>query len=610
VGRPLAGLGLGLGVKTLSIGLAVMLFGACSSSKSSPPYEIAPATTTGSGNVAPIILEHASGPAGQGIATSTSEALPPIAITVTVGPTTSTSTTTLALPTTPATVATVAPTVAKVVTLPPPTAARVTRAPRTVKPRPTKAPRRTVAPAPTPAPTPSPAPTPTPAPAVAPVATSVVVKPAKAGAACKPAQNGEQRPATTQGTVECRKEKGKWKWRAVGVGADTPQTPIKKGPLSAVAGFDGKTISLGIIGTSTNPTWSNISRAIVASFEARVAMINRRGGVAGKYPIKLVVRDANYDPTLTFNEINATKTQVVGYGSILGTPSTEAVLDLLKQEQLLASPASQDARWASQPNLLPVFNSYQIQAINGVSYFLETAPKAVVCSVSVAGPFGEAGREGAVFAAQDLGAPVGATLVLNPGDTNVAPVLGQLKAAGCQGVMVTTTPQQLLALVIGAVRAQLPFRWIAMGASFSDRLITSQTSLAFEQTCWVVGDGPIWGDGTAELAKELVASNNKYWTENPDVGLTFGFAQARVWEAILERAVARNDLSRAGLLIASREIGTVDLGGLGSPTDYSQPVRVSAPRASVYAVDGSYKNSIKTLSSNYSSPTAGKFRFK
>ncbi len=607
---------------TLISALVITVTLAGCSTTSPSKSNIAPSATVVAGRVAPIALEHAGGPAGQDVLAPTTE------VSVLTVPDTLQSTTSPALPSSSieaSTLPTIPPTIAAppqtsvvvrtvpptqpptVATFAPKTAPKTTRRRRVTTVRSTASP--TVA-VPVDATATTLAAVPTTASSAAPKRTTLPKAPAaKApGAACTAKQNGEQRPSTKKpNVVQCSKAKGVWRWRTL-ASASSADVARAGGAPAVVAGFDGSTINLAIIGTKTNPTWSNISRAITAAFEARIATINRRGGIGGRYRVNLIVRDANYDPVLTLAEVNATKGQVVGYGSILGTPATDAVLDLLRQEGLLASPASQEARWANEAALLPVFNSYQIQAINAVSYYLETKPGSTICSVSVAGTFGDAGKEGVTFAAQDLGAKLGTALTLAPTDTNVTPVLGQLRAAGCQGVMATVTPQQLAALVIGSARAGITFQWMAMGASFSDRLITSQTSLVFEQTCWVVGDGPVWGEGTGELSNELIASNNKYWTENPDIGLTFGYVQARVWEAVLERAVARKDLSRAGLLIASREIGTVDLGGVGSPTDYSQPQRLSAPRASIFSVDGSYRNSVKMLKANYSSPTAAKYR--
>ena len=110
------------------------------------------------------------------------------------------------------------------------------------------------------------------------------------------------------------------------------------------------------------------------------------------------------------------------------------------------------------------------------------------------------------------------------------------------------------------------------------------------------------------MKAELLASDNRYWTENPDVGLSYGWAQARTLEQVLEGAVARNDLSRAGVLAASQSAGTVDLGGLGSPIDYSQAVRLANARTTIFNVDNSYRNAIRVLARDYSSRAAQAYR--
>ena len=151
-----------------------------------------------------------------------------------------------------------------------------------------------------------------------------------------------------------------------------------------------------------------------------------------------------------------------------------------------------------------------------------------------------------------------------------------------------------------------------MGAAFSDRIVTPQTGPLFEQGAWVVGDGTQWGDenvpGMVQMKAELIASDNRYWTENPDVGLSYGWAQARTMERVLEAAVARNDLSRGGVLSASQSVGTVDIGGIGSPTNYSQALRLANARTTIFNVDNSYRNAIKVLARDYGSPAAQNYR--
>ena len=353
---------------------------------------------------------------------------------------------------------------------------------------------------------------------------------------------------------------------------------------------------------------------INAGIEARVAAINRRGGIAGRYPIETVFADTNYDPAQTAAQLQATKDRVVGYVSILGTPNVEAVEPLLRQSQLVASPASQEARWASSPSLLPVGNSYQVQAINGISYFLDTvgSNRATVCGASVATSFGDAGTEGIRFAQEKLGFTAGPIVQLAPAENQYGNAIGVLKGAGCQAVFLTVGPVQTLGMVLTARQLGFAPRWIIMGASFSEKIIVPATGPLFEQGAWVVGDGTQWGDaaapGMAQIRNELIDSNNRFWTENPDVGLTYGWMQARVLEAALERAVALGDLSHAGVLAASQQIGVIDTLGLGSPIDYSQPVRLANARTTIFAVDGSYRNAVRVLAKDYSSAAAQAYK--
>jgi ABC-type branched-subunit amino acid transport system substrate-binding protein len=429
---------------------------------------------------------------------------------------------------------------------------------------------------------------------------------------------GVSAQASDGSEIVCSKVKTLYKWTtppsaAASASAVTAATQVSIAP-SNVPGFDGKTIKLGVLTTTTHPVWGQIGKALLAGTQARVAAINRRGGIGGKYKIELVIADTNYDPQGTITQYNLMKDKVAGFVTVLGTPATEAMEPILRAEGALASPASQEARWASAPNLLPVFNSYQVQAINGIAYFLESvAPaKPTICSVSVGTSFGDAGTEGFKFAAERLGATAGPSLTIGATDNNVAPFIGQLRAANCAAVMVTVGPATTLQLVVGGRQAGFSPRWIIMGASFSDKIVIPQTSPIFEASAWVVGDGTQWGDpnvpGMTKMISELLASDNRFWTENPDVGLTYGYTQAIIWEAVLEKAATRADFSKSGLLSASTQIGTVDTFGLGSPVDYSQPSRLANARTTIFAVDGSYRNAIKVLAPSYASPAAQAYK--
>jgi Periplasmic binding protein len=466
---------------------------------------------------------------------------------------------------------------------------------------------------------------------------------------CPKKQLATSRLRADRSTATCTKIGRKFQWTVTAAPVTTvspPNTPPK------TSGFDGSTIRLAVLSTKVNPLWGPSGKAITAAIESHVAAINRRGGIAGKYKLELVVKETNNDPAESAFQIRSTSDAVVGYVSVLGT--NEATEEVLRERSLLASPVSQDARWSQSPNLLPISNSYQVQAINGIDFFLEQfagnpalvtpptgtmpttsttigpysattttttippttttspIPVPVLCSVSAMNSVGEASVEAYRLAQKQSKFSGIATTPISSEEVNLAPTVVQLRLAGCNGVLVSVSPQQTSALALAAKQIGYTPRWMILAASFSEKIVTAQTGLLLEQHAWVIGDGPLWGDssvpGMSSLSKELLAANNRFWFENPDRALTFGFVQALVWEKLLERAVDRRDLSHAGLLLASKEIGTVDTSGLSSPIDYNQSVRLSNGQATIFTVDVSARNGLRVAVPSYASAAAVAFR--
>ena len=584
----------------------------CTTAPSLRERDAASGTTPRTGTPEPVSIDLTSMRGGATETTAPTAPTAPTALTSPKGePSTSTGigvvTTTVPEPRVVETTSAPAMTVPAIIS--PPSPAPVSPAPVSTAPvRPTPAPTAPVPPTPVP-------PTRLP-PVSAPTVATTTTPTAVLDGACRQQDIGVQRPTNQGRTVICTRTNNQRRWVIVAT-TTTPASNVSNQP-SIAPGFDGTTIRIGLLTTTTNPIWGPIGRAISAGIEARVAAINRNGGIGGQYRLVVVKAETNYDPTETLAQIQATKSSVIAYVSLLGTPSTEAAEPVLRGESILASPASQEARWSTAPTLLPVFNSYQVQAINGIAYFAEqfavTNPgiRPLVCGVSVATSFGEAGSEGIRAAAQALPITLGPIVSIAPTESAFASAVGTLKGSGCQATFLTVGPAQTLGLVLTGRQLAFSNRWIIMGASFSDRIVTPLTGPLFEQGAWVVGDGTQWGDetvsGMVQMKVELLASDNRYWTENPDVGLSYGWAQARTIEQVLEAAVRRNDLSRVGLLTASQSMGPVDLGGIGSPIDYSQPVRLANARTTIFNVDNSYRNALRVLARDYSSTAAAAYR--
>jgi len=145
------------------------------------------------------------------------------------------------------------------------------------------------------------------------------------------------------------------------------------GAPKSVPGFDGKTIKLGVLTPLSGPV-AVIGNPLTAGNEVYFDALNEeKGGIAGKYKVELVQQDTQYAPDKTVQQYNKIKGQVAMFTQVLGTAPTLAVLPQLKRDGMLAAPASLDAFWVREENLLPVGAPYQIQAINSLDYFINEA---------------------------------------------------------------------------------------------------------------------------------------------------------------------------------------------------------------------------------------------
>jgi ABC-type branched-subunit amino acid transport system substrate-binding protein len=421
----------------------------------------------------------------------------------------------------------------------------------------------------------------------------------------------------TAGVLVCRRVNGRLVWAdsisaatTAPVTVATPVTAPAKATtttvvaLGPVSGFDGKTIVLGNLGSRTHPAFGPVGRSIQGALEAHFAAINAKGGIAGKYPVRILFSETGYDASSAGEQYGRTRDSVVGYASILGTPIVGSLLAGLERDNVTASPASTDIEWSMHPVLMPVGTSYQAHAANASEYFWSQSGKdAPMCALSIAGAYGDSGVEGVQLAGKVAGGTVGPSVRVEATTANMVPAIQQLAAAGCRGVMLTTAPQQAIAAVVTGDRAGYRPRWVWMAPTWTDQVLTSATSKLLEDTSWVVGEGPSYRrdpspetPGLYQLSLEAKASGNAWLFEQANVGALFGYCQAVAWERVLERAVANGDLSRVGIAKALREVGVVEFGGVVSAMDYSQPARLSSGSSSIFTVDASWLLGLRQVS--------------
>ncbi|EHR53805.1 ABC-type branched-chain amino acid transport system, periplasmic component [Saccharomonospora marina XMU15] len=379
------------------------------------------------------------------------------------------------------------------------------------------------------------------------------------------------------------------------------------------AGFDGTTIKLGVLSPLSGPT-AVIGQPLTNGNKVWFDHINAQGGIAGKYKVELVQEDTQYKPDITVQRYNKIKNDVVAFTQILGTAPTLAVKPLLESDKMVAAPASLDAFWVREPNLLPVGAPYQIQAINAMDHYLSEgggSTDSKICTMVQDDVYGEAGQEGVEFAAKENGFTVANTQKFKVNTENYAGQIGALAGAGCEMVFLTATPSDAGKIWGTAAQAKFTPQWYAQSPSWVGALAKSAVAPYMKQYVRIVAEGTEWGDESVPGMKDMMDRVKKYAPQQePDYYFAFGYNQGRAMTALLEKAVERGDLSREGLLKASEELGVVSFDGLTDDYTYGPADKRNPPRSStVFTVAPDKPFGLTAAKYNFTSDAAKKFEF-
>jgi ABC-type branched-subunit amino acid transport system substrate-binding protein len=399
-----------------------------------------------------------------------------------------------------------------------------------------------------------------------------------------------------------------------GAGEDDDGGGGSAGAPGNTAGFDGKTIKLGVL-TPLSGTVAVIGQPLTAGNEVWFEALNAKGGVGGKYKVELVQEDTQYKTDIAVQKYNKIKSDVVAFTQVLGTAPTLAVLPQLKTDKILAAPASLDALWVREDNLLPVGGPYQVQAINAMEYYFTDGGGTKgdrICTMIQDDVYGEAGQQGIDFAAGKYGFTVANTQRFKVGTENYAGQIGALAGARCQVVFLVATPSDAAKIWGTAAQARFAPQWFGQSPSYTGALAKSAVAPYMQQSVLIVSEGTEWGDDSVPGMTQMVAAAEKYAPDQePDYYFAFGYNQARAMTAVLEKAVELGDLSRAGVLRASSELDTVTFDGLTGDYRYGPAADRNPPRSStIFGIDPAKPFGLKKVKYNFTSDAAKEFEFK
>lgn len=373
---------------------------------------------------------------------------------------------------------------------------------------------------------------------------------------------------------------------------ETSEATEPAGPPAETNGFDGETIELGYL-TDQSGALSIVGGPLLAGAQAYWNYVNEElGGIAGQYPVELVTGDTRDDEAATVQEYQRIKDDVVMIAEVLSTPPTQALLEFLEEDGIIAVPGSLAGQWNLEPNLLPNGAAYEYEMINLADWYLNESGLAsdadVFCSVYVNDKYGQDTFRAVVYAAEELGFELAAEQTVARGDTDFTAQVTALSDAGCTVVFAITVPREQNGLLATSNAQGFDPVWLAALPSYINLLAAGDNAALYEKF-HIALDTPGLEDTSVPGMADFLERWAAYGDGNP--ANTFhlsGYFQSISVQALLEKAVEMGDLSREGLMAAYADLGEVDTNGLADNYVYGVPEdRVPASLSRIFVFDAS-----------------------
>ncbi|MEZ5170126.1 MAG: ABC transporter substrate-binding protein [Acidimicrobiia bacterium] len=358
----------------------------------------------------------------------------------------------------------------------------------------------------------------------------------------------------------------------------------KPATLQSDVGFSGDenggTITLGIL-TPQTTAFAALGEQVTNGNKLYWDALNAEGGIAGKYQVELVEADTEYAGEKARSEYQRIKGDVAMFGQVLGTEVTNNLLPLMEDDEYAGAPATLDAEWVTMPNLAPVLAPYQIEIINGAAYYGDTEgfDGKNACVIKQDDSYGDAGQEGADFAATELGFDIKTSASFATGDDMTAQIQ-QLQDNECDVVFQASTLIDSPSIWGRAEAVGFTPRWIGLGPAWSSSFAEGDLASYIKDNVWIVAEDGASLDESIPGVKQMLDQRDQF---APDTAINlfslFGYVSAWGTAQILEKAFDNNDVTPAGIVKAINEEQTLTFDGAAGDYEYGpdrSPPRVNA----------------------------------
>lgn len=363
-------------------------------------------------------------------------------------------------------------------------------------------------------------------------------------------------------------------------------------------GFDPQsgTISLGVLAATTGAGATVAGIPVLNGHKLYWASVNAAGGVCGRFPVQLVVRDHGFLPGDALDQFQLIKDEVLAFSSSVGSPNVTPLVGPAEAEGIVVQAGSLLAERALSPNipLNLAGNTYFAQFANGPFWAIHVANPPVITAASRVGviyqddPYGRECLAGYDFAHRNLGfndAYRAGYDLLEP--ATVPPTVVGAQAAAVDVLFVCGLFPELATML-----------FVAFGRGYSPAVFGSSPTynpllaFAFGGGNEAVGIGflssfPYYNLGTftpfEDDAPAMAEFRSRFLSQVPipfvelSAFYIFGYTQAQTFHLILEKAADEGDISREGLLEAIEDVRRVDMGYGGGLVGFGDSAKERLP---------------------------------
>ncbi|MEX0826693.1 MAG: branched-chain amino acid ABC transporter substrate-binding protein [Acidimicrobiia bacterium] len=338
-------------------------------------------------------------------------------------------------------------------------------------------------------------------------------------------------------------------------------------------------IYLGVISDLVDGPFAPLGVPLTQAQEDYWKAVNASGGLDG-WDVVITAEntfDAHYDGAQTVEGATALSGRVAALAQSLGTPQTQAALPIFVENNMVAAPATWWSGWAfadvDSGLILESGAPYCFEAMNGMSAMVDALGAEITWAlVAFPGDYGGDYGAGAKIAAAQLGLgdPVSDLLqipVSAGGDVTEA--VTTLLGTQPNLIVVVTGPTEMAQIAGGLFQGGFQTFQILGASPTWNVALTGNADLVplLQATYW--GTTP-WGgwdtDSTAHADMRAAADAND---RSPHGAYVAGWVWQYPIKALLEQAIASNDLTRANLAAIAAELDGVSYDGALPDRDYT-----------------------------------------